>query len=380
MKILYDHQIFTWQDYGGISRYFCELMSQYATEPGISFRLALRYSQNDHLRQQALLNRFWTQRNDFFSDSHGITRFQRGIHINVLNHVFNNQRESVQRLKEQDFDLFHPTYFDPYFLKYLKTKPYVLTVYDMIIELFPDMFKGDTTAIRKKKVIECATKIIAISENTKTDIIRFYDIDPQKIEVIPLATSLKVNTPDSAPTCPQKYILFVGNRGTYKNFTFFINSVSSLLCEEQDLNVICAGGGMFTDDEMHLLDDLRIKNQVLYYPIINDSTLSHLYRNAILFVFPSLYEGFGIPVLEAFSCGCPVAASNCSSLPEVGDEAVTYFDPNNSDSIRQVVEDIVHNDSLQVSLRKRGYQRLELFSWEKTARATKNVYDNLLSQ
>jgi len=380
MKILYDHQIFTWQDYGGISRYFCELMSQYATEPGISFRLALRYSQNDHLRQQPLLNRFWTQRNDFFSDSSGITRFQRGIHINVLNHVFNNQRESVQRLKEQDFDLFHPTYFDPYFLRYLKTKPYVLTVYDMIIELFPDMFKGDTTAIQKKKVIECATKIIAISENTKTDIIRFYDIDPKKIEVIPLATSLKVNTPDSAPTRPHKYILFVGNRGTYKNFIFFINSVSSLLCKEKDLTVICAGGGMFSDDEMHLLDDLGIKTQVLYYPIINDSTLSHLYRNAILFVFPSLYEGFGIPVLEAFSCGCPVAASNCSSLPEVGNESVRYFDPNNSDSIRQVVEDIVHNDSLQESLRKRGYQRLDHFSWEKTARATRNVYDNLLSQ
>jgi len=251
----------------------------------------------------------------------------------------------------------------------------------MIHELFADMLKGDdTTAIQKKKVIECAVKIIAISENTKTDIIHFYDIDPKKIEVIPLATSLQMNTTDSVLTLPQKYILFVGNRGAYKNFAFFINSISAFLCEEKDLYVICAGGGVFSVDEMHLLNDLKVKTKVLCYPILNDTTLSCLYRKAVLFVFPSLYEGFGIPVLEAFSCGCPVAASNCSSLPEVGDDAVSYFNPNNSDSIQQVVEDIVHNDSLRDSLRKRGYQRLKLFSWEKTALATKNVYDNLLSQ
>jgi glycosyltransferase involved in cell wall biosynthesis len=380
MKVLYDHQIFTWQDYGGISRYFCELMSQFATDPGVGFHLALRYSQNDHLHQQPQLNRFWTRRNNFFSDSHFFARIQRGIHINALNHVISNRQESIQQLSKQDFDIFHPTYFDPYFLKYLKTKPYVLTVYDMIIELFPDMFVGDTTVAQKKNVIECATKIIAISENTRTDIIRFYDIDPKKIEVIPLATSLQTTTPDSALALPQKYILFVGNRETYKNFTFFINSISALLREENGLSLICAGGGIFSAGEIHLFDDLGIKPKVHYYPIINDSTLSHLYRNAVLFVFPSLYEGFGIPVLEAFSCGCPVAASNCSSLPEVGGDAVDYFNPVNSDSIQQVIGAIVNNDSLQDSLRKRGFQRLKHFSWEKTASATKNVYDNLSSR
>ena len=96
------------------------------------------------------------------------------------------------------------------------------------------MFRGDTTAIQKKQVIECAAKIIAISDNTKTDIIRFYDIDPKKIEVIPLATSLQINTPDISLNLPQKYILFVGNRGAYKNFTFFLNSISSFLHEEKD--------------------------------------------------------------------------------------------------------------------------------------------------
>jgi glycosyltransferase involved in cell wall biosynthesis len=174
--------------------------------------------------------------------------------------------------------------------------------------------------------------------------------------------------------------LFVGNRGIYKNFTFFIKSISPLLFEEKDLYLVCAGGGDFSYDEIHLFDDLKIKGKVLHYPITHDSTLSQLYQKAALFAFPSLYEGFGIPVLEAFSCGCPVAVSNSSSLPEVGGEAVKYFDPNNLESIQKVVDEIVHNNSLQDTLRSRGYQRLKLFSWEKTAQNTKKVYDNLLNQ
>jgi glycosyltransferase involved in cell wall biosynthesis len=289
-----------------------------------------------------------------------------------------NMIYSENRIEKGDFDIFHPTYYNTYFLKNLKKKPYVLTVYDMIQELFPEMFKGDSIAIQKKKVIECATKIIAISENTKTDIIKFYDIDPNKIEVVHLATSLKTQNPDITLNLPQKYILFVGDRWTYKNFNFFIRSISDILIEENNLYLICAGGRLFSEIELSLFEDLKIKKNVIHFPIINDSTLSQLYRKAILFIFPSLYEGFGIPVLEAFSCGCPVAVSNCSSFPEVGGDAVNFFDPNNSNSIRSAIENIVHNDALQNSLRVRGYQRLKLYSWERTALNTKKVYDNLL--
>jgi glycosyltransferase involved in cell wall biosynthesis len=370
MKILYDHQIFS-QKYGGISRYFCELYSQLFTMDTIHPEISLWYSENSYYRE--LFHHKFS-----LPDQKLIGKYldlQKNIVIYKL-----NEYHCKNQIHSGNFDIFHPTYYNPYFLKILKTKPYVLTVYDMIHELFPDGFNGENIAEQKKKVIECATKIIAISENTKTDIIKFYDIDPKKIDVIPLATSLKMPVSESPLNLPQKYILFVGNRYAYKNFLFFLNSISSLLKDQEDLFLICAGGGVFSDEEMNLLKDLRIIRKVLHYPISNDSTLSHLYRNAILFVFPSLYEGFGIPLLEAFSCGCPVAASNCSSLPEVGGEAVNYFDPNNSDAIQKVVEDIVHNNSVQDYLRIRGYERLKLFSWEKTAQNTKNVYDNLLSQ
>jgi glycosyltransferase involved in cell wall biosynthesis len=355
-------------------------MNQFSGDPTMEFTLPLGYSTNIHLITTAVSKKHWFLKHDYSHLNKFVNIFQKNVRESVTDFFLRNQKNSELMLKKQNFDIFHPTYYNPYFLKYIKTKPYVLTVYDMIHERFPDMFKGDTTAIQKKKVIESATKIIAISDNTKTDIIHFYNVDPLKIEVIPLATSLQINIPDNPLNLPHKYILFVGNRGTYKNFTFFINSISSLLREEKDLFLICAGGGVFSEYEIRLLDALMIKRKVLYYPIVNDSTLSQLYRKAILFVFPSLYEGFGIPVLEAFSCGCPVAAGNCSSLPEVGGDAAKYFDPNNSASIQKVVQDIMHNDLVQDSLRARGYERLKCFSWEKTALHTKKVYDNLLSQ
>jgi len=365
MKILYDHQIFSLQKYGGISRYFCELYSHLLTMDTIHPEISILYSENTYY------NKIFHNR-QILPDKHF---FGKTTIINKINECYCKNQIRIGK-----FDIFHPTYYNPYFLKTLKTQPYVLTVYDMIHELFPEMFKGDNTASQKKKVIECATKIIAISENTKIDIIKLYDIDPEKIEVIPLATSLQIPISDISLNLPKRFILFVGNRGYYKNFSFFIKSISSLLDEENDLYLICAGGGVFSEDEMRLLDELKIKKKVLQFPITNDSVLSLLYQKAILFVFPSLYEGFGIPILEAFSCGCPVAASNSSSLPEVGGDAVNYFDPNNSDSIQKVVKNIMHNNSLQDCLRNRGYQRLKLFSWEKTALNTKKVYDNLLSQ
>jgi len=366
MKILYDHQIFSLQQYGGISRYFCELYSHLLTIHTVQPEISVVYSDNRYYQEL-----FHPKR--YLPDQKNLGKYLNFGKNTVIYKI--NEYNCKNQIRRGNFDILHPTYYDPYFIKILKIKPYFITVYDMIHELFPDMFKRDNTAIRKKDVIESATKIIAISENTKTDIINFYDIDPKKIKVVPLATSLQKQLPDISLNLPQKYILFVGNRGGYKNFTLFLNSIFSLFHDEKGLYLICAGGGVFSDNEMQLLNDLKIKKRVIHYLLANDSTLSQLYRKAILFVFPSLYEGFGIPVLEAFSCGCPVAVSNCSSLPEVGGDAVKYFDPNNADSIRKVVEEIVHNNYLQDSLRIKGYYQLEKFSWEKTAIQTQQIYE-----
>jgi len=381
MKILYDHQIFIRQHYGGISRYFCELMDQYSRDPEIDFHLALRYSQNDLLHQQPQLNRFWTQRNDFFSDSQFVTKLQRMIRFNALNHIFNNRAESIRWLKKHDFDLFHPTYYDPYFLKYLQKRPYILTIYDMMHETYPGTFENqDPTSEWKKILAKNATKIIAISEHTKADIIKFLDIDPELIRVIYLASSFnpkKISRPfgqNLMQSPPEKYLLFLGNRILYKNFTFLIEALGPVFKKNSDLHLVCAGGGNFTQAEFRLMRKVNIVSRVHLFPA-DDTTLQQLYKNAFAFVFPSLYEGFGIPVLEAFSCECPAILSNTSSLPEVGGDAALYFDPGNRLSLAETIERILADERTRDNLIARGNERVKLFSWEKTAAMTKEVYE-----
>jgi glycosyltransferase involved in cell wall biosynthesis len=383
MKVLFDHQIFVWQNYGGISRYFCELMSRFSHSPGLDFRVALRYSQNENLRQNSQLNRFWTKRNDFFSDSLVLSRLQKQIHLNVLNHVFSNQRESVIHLKKENFDIFHPTYYNPYFLPYLKKRPSVLTIYDMIHEKFPDDF-DPLTRKRKKILADNASQIIAISENTKADIMNYLNIPENKIHVTYLATSLSPNkrgyneiTADTQQL-PAHYLLFVGNRPGYKNFAFLIESLLPIFKANANLSLVCSGGGQFSKAEVKLLRSRNLVSRIHYFPA-DDITLRRLYTHALAFIFPSLYEGFGIPVLEAFSCGCPVLVSNTSSLPEVAGDAAIYFDPLDKQSLTYQIERILSDDSLRESLIENGFKRSKLFSWEKTAAATKKVYDMALS-
>ncbi len=365
MKILYDHQIFSAQRYGGISRYFIELYSHLLSMDTVQPEISVLYSENFyyqeffHMRQYLPVNNFFGKKT-------------------LLNKI--NECVSKSRIIKGNFDIFHPTYYNPYFLKILKNKPYVLTVFDMIHEIHPELFKGDPTPIQKKHLVEFATRIIAISENTKKDIIKFYNIDPAIITVIPLATSLHIQNSEISSKLPQKYILFVGNRNLYKNFDFFIKSISSFLCDQKDLYLICAGGGIFSDDEIKLIERLNLMRRVFHYAITNDNILSQLYQNAILFVFPSLYEGFGIPILEALSCGCPVAASNYSSIPEIGGDAVMYFNPNDSSSIEKVVGEILLDKELQNTLRIRGYQRMKLFSWKRTVEMTKTLYEDIINE
>jgi glycosyltransferase involved in cell wall biosynthesis len=387
MRILFDHQTFSQQDYGGISRYFCEMMIRFSKDPSIDFTLALRYSQNENLHLYSQLNTYWSQRNNFFSDNGFFSFLQKKIHFNALNYIFNNQQESERLLKKHEFDVFHPTYYNPYFIRYLQGKPYILTVHDMIHEVYPDDFsENDPAKLWKKQCIENASAIIAISENTKCDIIEYTTVEPEKIQVVyhgnPFENEhepMKTITSTTPITEGGSYLLFVGTRSGYKNFIFFIESISGLLLRNADLQLYCAGGGPFTGKEKKIMQKLNVIDKVQFVQT-NNHRMKYLYQNARAFVFPSLYEGFGLPVLEAFSCGCPVILSNTSSLPEVGGDAALYFDPHDSESLTDAVDRLLSDDNLRKHLIRNGNERLKLFSWEKTAKTTKIVYNKVVNQ
>ncbi len=368
MKILYDHQTFSLQDYGGISRLYTELLKQ-GGDGDVTTELSLLFSNNAYLKELHQI-----KYSTFFPKSKWKYKVPA---IYNLNKIY-----TKYHLAKGNFDVFHPTYYDPYFLKNLKGKPFVVTVLDMIHEKLAHRyadFSLDKIVSGKKLVLQEASKIIAISESTKRDIVEVFGTDPDRIEVIYLGSSF---APNSAQTFTRivedDYILFIGNRASYKNFNFFVEAVTPLLRQHATLKIVCGGGGAFTNQEQEFLNQLGIATRVIQVPIKSDDTLINLYTNATCFVFPSLYEGFGIPVLEAFSCGCPSAISNSSSLPEVGGDAVFYFDAEDAQSMLQAVTTLVENDDERKTMIAKGYEILASFSWEKTREETHNLYRTLI--
>lgn len=366
MKILYDSQIFELQKYGGISRYFVNIAENYNDDISMNVSISAKISNNEYLLNSNIDGNFVLPSKNIINKKYNIERKFNSLYCRF-------------KLFTNSIDIFHPTYYDPDFLNYIGKTPFILTIYDMVHEKFSDMIsEHDKSAINKKLLAKKASKIIAISESTKKDIIDILGIDESKIDVIYLGSSMKpTDKVVQLKNLPSKYILFVGNRAIYKNFNKFIEAISPLIHENFDLYVVCVGGGEFSEDEKNILSKLNISEKVYQYDI-DDSTLAKLYSTALVFVFPSLYEGFGIPILEAFSCDCPIVCSNTSSFPEIAGNAAVYFDPMDKISILTTVTEVVNNNELRKKLVQSGRERLKMFSWDITAQKTKKVYENTL--
>lgn len=365
MIVQYDYQIFSYQNYGGISRYFYELIRRIKDRELADVYLSLKYSNNYYLKDAD-----FARYSPFFEDKSFKGKVRLQSLINQLIGIKDFRRE---------FDVFHPTYYNPYFLKYLHGKPYVLTIHDMIHELYPEGFgKRNNTSDYKRLLAQRATKIIAISENTKADVIRLLGVDEKKVDVVYHGSSFKARLDDlKAVQTPEKYLLFVGDREKYKNFKRFLKASCKLLKEDDGLFLICAGSRPFNPEEVALIEKLELKEKVLKYPAEND-TLSYLYGHALAFVFPSLYEGFGFPVLESMQCGCPAIISNTSCFPEVGGDAVAYFDPTDEQDISSTIKGVIYNSDKRQKLIQAGYENINRFTWDDTAGKTLKVYESCL--
>jgi glycosyltransferase involved in cell wall biosynthesis len=371
MKVLYDHQIFDWQNFGGISRYFIELIKFNPMA-----ELSLKYSDNIFLQQEESFKKYkiLPKKNDYDNFIIPLNFNGKGRLYQYYNRILprNNRARTIKRLKESKFDLFHPTYYDPYFTHYLRKKPFILTVHDMIHELFPQYFLNDkTTVLNKRHLMSEANAINVNSEHTKKDIIHFFPNLAGKINVVYHAFSFPQLVGDVKK---ENYILFTGERRDYKNFDTFVKAVAHLLVK-YDLRLVCTRCP-FSVEEKTLLENLHITSRTIC-KFVSDEELAKLYSKALAFVFPSLYEGFGIPVLEAFASQCPAVLSNTSSLPEIGGDAAVYFDPYSIDDMRNQIERVICSPSLQNEMIRKGKEQVKLFSWEKCARETMEVYSNL---
>jgi glycosyltransferase involved in cell wall biosynthesis len=382
MKVLFDHQAWSNQRFGGVSRSYSEIARQFDKIPNFSYDIALFHANNDYIQTNAKVakaTRMFADKKSVLSRLRTILRkSDRVKKWYTLFKEYVNTKASIRALKKGDFDVFHPTYYDPYFLPYLGEKPFVITVYDMIHELYPEYFLGkNKTSPRKKLLAEKATKIIAISENTKNDLVKILGISPEKIHVVHLATTFGDVVPKRIDI-PKRYILYVGSRERYKNFETAARGAAPLLLMEKDLYLFCVGGGDWNEKEKTLLKELGVENKVIRKDA-DDGELSYLYRNAECFVFASKYEGFGIPILEALACHCPIILSNASCFPEIAADAAEYFDPNDPKSLTAVLRKVSGNKNVRDEMARKGDKRSLDFSWEKSAQKTLEVYRSCLN-
>lgn len=351
MRVLYDHQAFEMQRFGGISRYFDELIRAVPAEA----RLSLLLSDNYYIRDKCC----------FPVPSLPYKCLKGGVKIS-------NRWYSRQALRTGKYDLFHPTYYNPYFLSELGNKPFVLTVHDMNHELFPHLFRNaDQMIAWKKETIRRASHIIAISENTRRDIMEVYNVAPERITVIYHGAGERAPE-DGGLALPERYILYVGARGGYKNFDRLLIAFRSLTLEDDSLHLVCVGKP-FKKREWERCRELGVADRIRAMQV-GTAGLGQVYRQALLFVYPSLYEGFGIPILEAYSHRCPVALSRASCFPEIAGDAGAYFEPESVESIRETIAGLLKAPEKRESLVQAGELRLKRYSWQETARLTGAVY------
>ena len=302
MKIVYDHQIFFAQRYGGISRYFREIAIRLAQRPSVTVRIVAPFHRNEHLRRSPTLGIGSTFFDYRFPYAAAIQQRGRRFLLPLLYE------------RHADADVVHETYYSTTALGTSRVR--VMTMHDLIHEKYPHFFEDASQITNAKKLaIRRSAHVICVSESTRRDLINFFDVAPERTSVIHLGFSL---TPPARASLEENrisekpFFLFVGNRGTYKNFARLVQAFASSSALRGDFDLVAFGGSGFSHDEGELLSRLGVANSVKHVTG-NDARLAACYRAATAFVFPSLYEGFGIPPLEAMSFGCPVACSASSS-------------------------------------------------------------------
>jgi mannosyltransferase len=339
-----DGIIYSLQRYGGISVYFNELLRHIAGRniqiSKITYKNAFNHLKDhngkaEELRRPRLLERY--------------RRCEISTKIN----------------------LFHSSY---YRLPSRKV-PVITTVHDFTYEYFlKEKFRSKIHKWQKFLAIRNSQAIICVSENTRRDLLNFIpNIDPAIVNVIYHGVSEQffLLPGRTVVTSEKPYVLFVGERNGYKNFELTVKAVSTL----SDLRLICVGGPPLSSDEKLLVRNF-LSSRFEYLKNVTNQELNALYNQAYCLAYPSAYEGFGMPILEAMKSGCPVIARNCSSIPEVAGEAAFLLQTNDLDELANAFIELKNNYKRE-NFRQKGFEQAKKFSWQKCCQETIKVYERI---
>lgn len=293
-------------------------------------------------------------------------------------------------------DLLHLTsLFEVYYLSLPKTAKLVVTLHDLIPLLFPQKYFPNQKAfdwyISRLNWVKKADRIITISEASKQDIIKHLDIPEEKVKVVygaadhrfrPLPKAIVQKILVQKYKIKKPYLLAVGAFSFHKNMSRIFKAFKSYLNQTRNdtltLVVVCKLISKEKRGWMEEIKDMGLERKVILTDFVADQDLPAIYTGAKVLLFPSLYEGFGLPILEAMCCGTPVITSNLSSMPEAGGKAAYYVNPKSIEEMTRAITIILNNNELQRMMIKKGFAQVKKFSWESSAKQTLQVYDELL--
>lgn len=363
MDILYDGFIFEIQRAGGINRYFRNLINRLPADV-IPFLTAPK--QRDHCFPSNPRLRLYCPPLDICGTGR-LTRLVKRFYL-----------EGVERSRRPD--IAHPTYHRLFSGRPISKyrSPVVVTIHDMISERYGLRFDpSGLEEVTKKAAVEAADAIICVSEHTKHDLMEVLRVPEDRTTVIPQASELSAQMANGqTPAVPAPYVLFVGSRAFYKNFARMVLAFAKAITMWPELRLVVVGAP-FTQFEEEWLHALRLRERIVEIVDVDDHRLAALYHGSEALIYPSLYEGFGIPLLEAMACGTVVIAARTSSIPEVVGDAAILFDPYSIDELTECILSLRQLGGHREEYIRRGQQRATSYSWDLTAAKTSEVYRQL---
>jgi glycosyltransferase involved in cell wall biosynthesis len=360
VRVFYDHQVTSLQDAGGVSRYYFELARE-LSKMAVHTEWLLGWNRSV-LPVSSL------------KPSTDITSYGTSVAPGNFRYAMNEALTAGFRCIAGRVDVYHATY--QRILPFVRNRAIVATHHDSTPDRFPELFP-DATAIHRRlqKVYARADRIICISESSRADLIHYFGVNVERTAVIHHGFSaLESAEGESVITSPPEapYALFVGSRTAYKNFSTLLEALSRSCFK--DLQLVVAGGGPLTVSERQEIGRLGLESRIRVAPRPKDQELAALYRGANMFVYPSLYEGFGFPPLEAMHAGCPAIVSRTSALPEICGDAAFYFDPHSSEELADLISRMSADEEFRLSKRQLGFVQVKQYTWEKTAAETLAAY------
>ena len=357
VRVAFDEQIFAIQRHGGISRVFAELAREFETNPdhGVELQpvnapIVNEYILRDHTTADRLVVR---------PGKHWAGTIARSM---------------ARRRHTGPADIVHSTFYLPRMLKDYPQAKRVVTIHDMIPEIFPQSRRRLDFLTSKHEYVRKADHVVCISESTKRDLLRVYPDVTAPVTVIHHGVGSEF-TPDAPPlpSFPDNYLIHVGMRQDYKDGTTLFRAFGHIASGYRDLQLILVGGGPITNQERQLLTELGIETRVTQ-TTLREPDLPSAYAHARMCVFPSRYEGFGFPALEAMASGTPVILCDSSSLPEIGGDTAWYFEPGDDAALAKQIATVLDDPTASSNKVQQARKRANTFTWTNSAAKLADVY------